>query len=251
MLMFKVMMKNRKVLIISMLLGAVFGFFAYSHAASHIEWHAIATENGSLDLNDVLVTSFLHHDFDQFDYLWPNDSTILLSPIVFYLIGSLLGAHAFLRKNKGYYYFVYSRCQSHVQLVSKLLRGIGFPVLIYQVFYWGGLFVGMSTLESDFIAPMLTISIRELVAFFIMRFLVLIFLVLVTFIVFIKKEAAIAMLVNTLTIALILLTSIHVGIINLALFDELSSMFISILVWIIINLAMYALIKFGITYELS
>jgi len=229
----------------------IFGFFAYTNAINHLENHAIATDANYLELGDILVASFLHHDFEQFDYLWRNDSSILLAPIVFYLIGSLIGAHSFLRKNKGYHYFIYARCQNNANLAPRLLGKIWIPLFFYQLFYWIGIFIGMLIFESEFIEPVLSMSMMDLVAFFTIRLLMLAFLVFATFIVFIKREAAIAILANILMIVLMLLISNHIRFVNLAFLADLNSMIGSILLWIPINLLMYVIIKFGVRYELS
>lgn len=242
-----------KLVIISIILGIIFGSFSYLSAVDRLERHAISVEadNDELVLDDILVTSFLHRDFDQFDYLWRKDSTVLMSPIIFYLVGSLVGTHPFLKKNKSYHYFIYTRCYDNRRLSYFLLSKICFPIFSYSLFYFVSLCVGMILFKSDFIEPVLKISVVDLISFFIIRLLVLLFLVLVMFMIFIKKETAVAVVVSILTITFIFLITIHVQVVNLALLDDFKYMVKSILLWGIINFLMYLTIKFGIRYELS
>lgn len=243
--------KNWKILMVGIILGSIFGFLSYMNAVDRLEEHALVVKSDELDTSDIWVASFLHRDFDRFDYLWRDDSRLLLLPIIFYFTGSLMGAHAFLKRNKGYDHFVYARCPNHVRLSSILLGQIWFPLIFYSLSYFTSLFLGMLFFRSDLIEPVLTLSIVDLTAFFFMRLLVLSFLVLAMFVVFIKRETAMAILANMLIIAFLLLVTIHVQVVNLALLDDFGYLVGSLMGWGVVNLLMYLGIRFSMTYELS
>ena len=182
--------------------------------------------------------------------MWRLNASILLSPIIFYFIGSMVGAQSFLKKHKNYHSFTFHRYQSSVKLSTALIGAVWMPIFLYTVFYFCAFIVGMTFVSNSIIEPMFPISTFELLAFFVLRILVLLFLVQFLFIVFTKKEAAIAVILNAVVVMLILLITIHVQLVNLAVFDDLSQQFQSILIWILVNTITWLIIKFGIKYEI-
>jgi len=239
-----------KPVIISIVFGTIFGAIALVSAVDHLIRSAAAIDD-VLDYSDVFLSGFLHFDFDRFDYLWRQDSSILLSPTIFYFVGSMIGAQSFLKKNKSYYSFIYHRYQSSARLGTALVSKVWIPIILYTVFYFCSFIIGMRFISTDTIEPIFTITIIELSAFFTLRILVLLFLVHFLFIIFTKKEAAIALILNAVLVMLILLITIHAQFVNLAVFDDFNNLLRSIFLWIVVNASMWFIIKFGTKYKLS
>jgi len=240
-----------KILITSIMFGSVFGLIALVSTTDRLAAYAGGANNTLLNLSDIIVFSFLHRDFDRFDYLWRRGSSLLLTPIIFYFIGSMVGSQSFLTINKGYHSFVYHRTQNNRRLSGVLLGNIWTPIVTFSAFYFFSICIGMFFYVPDCIERILTIPVIDLAAFFVMRLLILSFLVQFLFITFIKTEAAIALLSNVVMIILIFVVTIHVQLFNLIVFDDLEYLLQSILVWIIINAITQLTIRFYIKYELA
>ena len=242
---------DKRIIVISIIFGSVFGLIALVSTTVRLAVYAGGLNNTSLNLSDIIVFSFLHRDFDRFDYLWRRDSSILFTPLIYYFIGSIVGSQPFLSINKSYHSFIYHRAQNSRRLSNVLLGNIWIPITTFSAFYFLSICIGMFFYTPDCIERMLTIPVIDLVAFFVMRLLILSFLVQFLFITFIKTEAAIALLSNVVMIILIFLITIHIQLFNLIVFDDLEYLLQSILVWMFINAGIRLTIRFFTKYELA
>lgn len=242
--------KKEKIVMLSIILGLIFGLFAFVGSVEHLRQFMFGREDVIFNQSDILIANFLHRDFDQYEYLRKDDASILLSPIIFYFIGSTIAATNFLRKNKGHSQFIYARCQNHRHLSITLLGKNFSSIFAYTSAYFLSLFLGMNLIEVSFISSDLTLTAFELILFFFLRLLVINFLVFLLFVVFIKKEASIALILNMFVVMFILMFVIHLQLVNLAIFDDVVGLVRSIVLLLLLNMLMYIYIKFKMRYEL-
>jgi hypothetical protein len=161
----------------------------------------------------------------------------------------MLGAQFLLKRNKSYNSFIYHRYKNNTSLGTALSNRIWLPIFLYAFFYFSSFILGMVLFSGEFISHVFTITIFQLSAFFILCLLALSFLGHLMFITYIKKESAIAMIINVVAVILILLITIHARFINLAVFDDFTNLMQSITIWLAANAVLWFILKCGLKYE--
>lgn len=207
--------------ILIILLGFVLGIFAYFNAIQSLI-------NLQLDLkysiNDLLYIILVNKSFDTYEFLDRNNLFLYMNLFMFMISNLLISCSKFLIIPKSYHSFIYLRSQNRTKAL-KMIRGN--PIMLemsyicsYFLGFFLGVFLGYPSKMIYLVKDMEGKLFLGLIGYLIVKIILIEVISQFIFIMYLKKDAAIAFLSGIILIFLFIFIDLVVESSFFILFNE-------------------------------